>query len=196
MKWERERERERDHNDFQTSSNIYIQLSSNSLWFDSNFSPRNTGHYLLCVNAILVLDGEVEQRIKKRVREQVWLESQLDKFCVLGVVIMLLRLYSWVWHGYGLHIDPELVSRFCYKGSELIDWELFGELVEDPELTRLGWVCNGNLNALNSVTYVEISPSLYLSWTQVLRETFLTRNKINATSSLNCIQTKKTEKKK
>lgn len=92
-----------------------------------------------------------------------WLKAQLDEFRVFGVVIMLLRLYSRVWNGLGFHVDPELISGFCDEGRELVHRELLGELVEDPELAGLGWIGNCDLNALNRVTYVEISPCLNTS---------------------------------
>lgn len=135
-------------------------LCSNGLCLGPNFSPRNTGHYLFCVDTILILDRKVEQWIQKRVRKKVWFKSQLNKFSVLGIVVMFLCLYSWVWHRNGLNIKPKLLSRFCNKSGKFIDRKLLSELIENPKLTRLCRVCNGKLNALNCVSYVKVSPSL------------------------------------
>jgi len=90
----------------------------------------------------------------------VWFKSQLNKFSVLGIVVMFLFLYSWVWHSNGLNIKPKLLSRFCNKCGEFIDRKLLSELIVNQKLTRLCRVCNRKLNTLNSVSYVKISPGL------------------------------------
>lgn len=136
------------------------QLRCNSSRLSPHFSPRNTGHYLLCVNTILVLDSKIEQWIQKRVWQKVRFKSQLDKFGVFGIVVVLLCFNSWVWHRCGLHIKSKLFSRFCDKRSKFIDRELLSKLIEDPKLTSLCWICNGNLNTLNRISDVKISPGL------------------------------------
>jgi hypothetical protein len=135
-------------------------LCRNGPWLDPHFSPRNTGHYLFCVDTILELNSKVEQRIQKRVRKKVWFKSQLNEFSVLCVVVMLLCLYSWVWHRNAFNIQSKLLSRFLHKGSEFIDRKLLSELIEDPKLTGLCGVCNGKLYTLHCVSYVKVSPGL------------------------------------
>lgn len=91
-----------------------------------------------------------------------WFKPQLNKFSVFRIVVVLLCLHPWVWYRYGLHIKPKLLSRFGNKGCKFIYRELLGKLIEDTKLTRISWVCNGKLDALNCISYVKVSPGLYI----------------------------------
>lgn len=146
---------------------VQVSIDETSIWsrcnspcLDTNFLPWNTGHYLLCVNAVLVLDGKIEQWVQKWVRKKVRFKSQFNKFSVLGVVVMFLRLYSWVWHRNALNIKAKLLPSFCNKVRKVIDRKPLSELIEDPKLTRLCRICDGKLNTLNSVSYVKECPGL------------------------------------
>lgn len=131
-----------------------LVLSCNSFWFDANFFPGNTWHYLFCVNTVLELDSDIKHRVKKRVRKKMRLESQLDEFGVLCIVVMFFCLYSGVGHRYGLDINPKFCSCLCNKASKFVNRKLLRKLIEDPEFPLLCWIGDGKLNTLNCVSYV------------------------------------------
>lgn len=90
------------------------------------------------------------------------LESQFCELRVLSVVVVFLGLNSRVRYGHRLDIEAELLTRFRDEGRELVHRELLRELVKDAKLAPIGGVCDGKLDALDSVSYVEISSRLFI----------------------------------
>lgn len=91
------------------------------------------------------------------------LESQFRKLSVLGIVVVLLCLHPRVGHRHRPNVEAKLLACFCDEGCKLIHRELFCELVEDPKLTPLGRVRYSKLDALDRVSYVEVSSGLFVS---------------------------------
>lgn len=104
------------------------------------------------VDSVLILDREVEERIEEGVGEQVGDEAELDELGVLRVVVVFFGFHPGVRDRHGSNVEPELRSGSRDELRELVDGELLGELVEDPELAWFGWVGDRELDALNCVS--------------------------------------------
>ena len=61
--------------------------------FTTAVPPIHSRQEKTLIHASAMLNRYVDQRIKEGFREQVRLQAKLGQFCVLGVVIVLLRLH-------------------------------------------------------------------------------------------------------
>lgn len=89
--------------DIITQGKLNHPLNRDCPWLGTHLLPRHTGHDLCRVDPILVLNGKIEKRVEQGVREQVGHQAELNKLRVLGVVVVLLSLDSWVGYRFGLH---------------------------------------------------------------------------------------------
>src|SRR5215204_5053592 len=123
-------------------------------------APVDGRHDNLRVDAVAVLERDVQERVKQAVAQEVWFEAEVEEARVLGVVVMVVLLDARVLDVLHRRLDAELVRGVNNKLGELPDRELLRELVENPHLAALGGVFHGELDASHRVADVEVAPRL------------------------------------
>src|SRR5215216_6400623 len=123
-------------------------------------APVDGRHHDLRVDAVAVLERDVQERVQQAVAQEVRFEAQVEEARVLGVVVVVVLLDARVLDALHPGLDAELVRGVHHQLSELPDRELLGELVENPHLAALGGVFHGELDAAHRVADVEVAPCL------------------------------------
>src|SRR5215211_3790026 len=123
-------------------------------------APVDGGHDYLRVDAVAVLQRDVQERVEQAVAQEVRFKAEIEEARVLSVVVVVVLLDARVLDALHPGLDAELVCGVHHQLGELPDRELLGELVEDPHLAALGGVFHGELDAAHRVADVEVAPRL------------------------------------
>src|ERR1700757_4851969 len=102
-----------------------------------------------------MLHGNVDQRVKQRLRKQMRLEAKLSQLSVLRVVIVFLGFNARIRQMVHTHIEPEPFLGNAHHLREFENGKLFRELIEYPELSPGRRIQAGQLNASHRVANVE-----------------------------------------
>src|SRR5215213_180820 len=123
-------------------------------------APVDGRHDNLRIDAVAVLQRDVQERVKQAVAQEVRFEAEVEEARVLGVVVVVILLDARVLDVLHPGLDAELVRGVHHQLGELPDRELLRELVEDPHLAALGGVFHCELDAADRVADVEVAPRL------------------------------------
>src|ERR1700674_5106067 len=102
----------------------------------------------------------LDHRLDQRVPEVMGLKAQVEQLLMLGVVVMLLALHSWVRQMHDGGFEPVGRPRIAHLLSQRLDGELLGELIEDAILALGGWMLEGQSHAGHRIADIEESPRL------------------------------------
>src|SRR5215210_2519507 len=123
-------------------------------------APVDGGHDDLRVDAVAVLQRDVQERVQQAVAQEVRFEAEVEKARVLGVVVVVVLLDARILDALHAGLDAELVRGVHHQLGELPDRELLSKLVEYPHLAALGGVFHCELDAAHRVADVEVAPRL------------------------------------
>ena len=96
-----------------------------------------------------------DDRLDQGVAEQVGLQSQGKQGLMLGEVEMLLLFNARIGKVRDCRFEAMLLARVGHPFGELLDRELFGELVEDPVLADVGRVLKRDPDACHGIANIE-----------------------------------------
>src|SRR5215210_9034615 len=123
-------------------------------------APVDGRHDNLRIDAVAVLQRDVQERVQQAVAQEVRFEAEVEEARVLGVVVVVILLDARVLDALHPGLDAELVRGVHHQLGELPDRELLRELVEAPHLAALGGVFHRELDAAYRVADVEVTPRL------------------------------------
>lgn len=83
------------------------------------------------------------------------LQAEVAEQSVLRVVVVLFFLDAWVGKMVDVDFHAGFAADFLHHHGEVLDAELFGELIEDAELAGRGGIRNGDLDTSNGVADIE-----------------------------------------
>ena len=135
-------------------------LLSNDFRDGSGFLPVHSRKNESLVDTILVGDDLLQQALQEFAAHRDWLEAEILKLGVLGVVVVLLHLRARVGHGDDLRIQSNLLTGFRDHSSEFVHGELLRELVINLHLARRRGVVARDLNAAHGVSDVQETAGL------------------------------------
>mmetsp|Transcript_5088 Transcript_5088/g.19679 ORF Transcript_5088/g.19679 Transcript_5088/m.19679 type:complete len:519 (+) Transcript_5088:15-1571(+) len=135
-------------------------LLSNDFRDGSGFLPVHSRKNESLVDTILVGDDLLQQTLQEFAAHRDWLEAEILKLGVLGVVVVLLHLCARVGHGDDLRIQSNLLTGFRDHSSEFVHGELLRELVINLHLARRRGVVARDLNAAHGVSDVQETAGL------------------------------------
>ena len=89
-----------------------------------------------------------------------WLEPQAQEAGIDRVVVVGLFLHAWVGQMVDRHIEAQFRSGALHDTGEIEHTKLLGKLVEDAELTAVGRVEHGQLDAGQGIADIEETAGL------------------------------------
>ena len=139
---------------------ILARLLGHDFGDGGGFLPVDAREDETLIDAILVGDDLLQQFLQEFTAHVDRLEAEVLKLGVLGVVVVLLHLGARVRHGDHLRVQANLLTRLGDHLRELVDGELFRELVVNLHLTVRRRVVARNLDATNGVLDVQETAGL------------------------------------
>src|SRR5699024_8956920 len=122
--------------------------------------PGDGRHDQLALDAVGVVHGDLDDLGEVLLRQQVRLQAQGQQRGVHGVVVVVVLLHAGVVHAGDGDLVAEIRRDLLHLLRQLLDRELLGELVVDPELAAIGGVLAGDLDAAHRVLDVEVAAGL------------------------------------
>src|ERR1019366_2791039 len=109
----------------------------------------------LAFDAVGVGADRIEHGIHEDIGKQVRLEAQVEQFLVARIVVVVFRLHTGVWQMTDRDRESKLFGYALNGLGKFEHVEHLRELVEDPVLTQLRRVEDGEFHAAQRVTNVE-----------------------------------------
>lgn len=99
--------------------------------------------------------NDIEHAVDRRVGEQNGLQAEIGELRMLRVVVVFFKFDARIDDVVNADLDPGPLAGSGHLLGKIVDRELLGELVEDPERAGLGRMICCQRNALQRVADVE-----------------------------------------
>jgi hypothetical protein len=107
-----------------------------------------------------ITNGDIQQGVQQRFREQMWLQTEFHQFGMAGVVIVLFGFDARIGQMADFDVEVHFPAGGLHQVSQFQHRKLLRELIVDPAFSRARRVQTSQLDAADGVANIEVAARL------------------------------------